>query len=106
MARRDAPRAAVDEDSSAKQAVSFRLTPLTLTWLKREGESRGWSMSGVVGRIVEDLSGWFGLPPTITDPLEADRKALGLDWRQYLMHLLARRYEDVRKNVPGFDKTK
>lgn len=94
------------EDSSIKHVLSFRLPPSTVRWLKAEAERRGWSMSATVYRIVEDLENWFGFPPTITDQLAADRKALGLDWRDYLMHLMTRRFEDVRRNGPGFDAKK
>src|SRR5512140_3826357 len=106
MSRRDKPEPepVAADDSSIKQVISFRLPPKTVAWLKREGAARGWSMNETVYRLVEDVQGWFGFPPTITDQFEADRESLGLDWRQYLMHLLTRRYEEVRKNGPGFDR--
>jgi len=36
--------------------------------------------------------------------LLADRSALGLSRRHYLMHVLLRRYEPVRQHGPGFDR--
>ena len=89
-----------------KQVLSFRLPIATVAWLKAEGDRRGWSINETVYRLVEDVTGWFGFPPTITQLLEADRKALGVDWRHYRMHLLTRRYEEVRKEGPGFDAAK
>ena len=51
-------------------------------------------------------------PPTlasassmISDVLEADRKAMGLDQYEYIGHLLARRYNEIRdQGGPGFEK--
>ncbi len=37
------------------------------------------------------------------ESLEKDRKALGLSQREYVLHLLARRYERVLSDGPGFD---
>ncbi len=42
----------------------------------------------------------------MVEVLEKDRKALGLSPREYVMHLLARRYERVLSEGPAFDTKK
>ncbi len=45
-------------------------------------------------------------PVRTVEALEKDRRALGLSPREYIMHLLARRYERVLSHGPAFDTKK
>jgi hypothetical protein len=41
----------------------------------------------------------------IRDVLDADRKAMGMDEYDYICHLVATRYNEIRdKGGPGFEK--
>jgi hypothetical protein len=42
----------------------------------------------------------------MVEALEKDRRALGVSPREYIMHLLARRYERVLSQGPAFDTKK
>jgi hypothetical protein len=69
-----------------------------------QAEAKGEPVTDLVRGIVDDFRTLFGLPGLIVDALDADAKALGLDRRQYLMHLVARRYEDSLAHGPGFER--
>ena len=90
-----------------KAIVSFRLAFRLTDWLKVAASKRGWSMNEYVARVLDGLrDSWF-LPRMIADELEADRKALGMDEYDYIGHLLATRYNEIRdKGGPGFEKKK
>jgi hypothetical protein len=60
----------------------------------------------VVREVLDDMRTLYGLPMVIVESIEKDRKALGLSQREYVMHLLARRYERVLSDGPGFDLKK
>jgi len=62
-------------------------------------------MNEYVARVLDGMREWWGLPKMIADVLEGDRKAMGLDQYDYIGHLLARRYNEVRdQGGPGFEK--
>jgi hypothetical protein len=89
--------------SGRKLIVTFRIPGETGDWLRHGAERKQLSLNEHVVRLFGDLQNWFGLPYTLTDELEADRKATGLDVRDYLAHLLCQRYQAVRERGPGFD---
>ncbi len=62
-------------------------------------------MNEYVARVLEGLRDWWFLPRMMAEVLEADRKALGMDQYDYIGHLLATRYNEIRdKGGPGFER--
>ncbi len=84
---------------------SFRFTPEQTSFLK-EGAQRLGSTTAVIREVLDDVRTLYGLPKVMIEALEKDRKALGLSQREYVMHLLARRYERVLSDGPGFEVKK
>ena len=93
-------------ESSERAVLSVRFPIPTHRWMTEQADSQGISTNDFVVRTVEDLRSAFGLPPTMSEALEEDRKALHLGQRDYVMHLLTRRYEQLLTNKPGFDARK
>lgn len=90
--------------SSEKQILSFRLPKNLLEWLRAASDVRAWSVNELVVRCLDGYRVWFGLPAAMAELLEADRKAMGMDAYDYLMHLVGRRYDEVRDHGAGFEK--
>jgi hypothetical protein len=74
--------------------------------MNEQADAEGISTNDFVIRCIDDLRRTFGLPRTMADALEEDRRALHLNQREYLQHLLTRRYEQLLTNKPGFDLKK
>ncbi|HVP66432.1 MAG TPA: hypothetical protein VMT17_04140 [Anaeromyxobacteraceae bacterium] len=89
--------------TSEKLMQTFRMQRDLVTFLRAEATSKGADLTGHVVRYLEGLRTWFGLPGAATALLEADRKALGLDRYEYLLHLLYQRSLALRAERPGFD---
>jgi hypothetical protein len=88
-----------------KPVVSFRLSYSVMAWLRHAAAERNWSMNEYVARVLDGMREWWALPKMIADVLEADRKAMGLDQYEYIGHLLARRYNEIRdQGGAGFEK--
>jgi hypothetical protein len=88
-----------------KPVVSFRMSFKITGWLKEVSAARGWSMNEYVVSVLDGLRTWWRLPAMLSDVLEADRKAMGMDHFDYVGHLLARRYNEIRdQGGPGFEK--
>ena len=51
--------------------------------------------------VLADLHEWYGLPDQMVASLDSDCAALGLGRREYLMHLLLTRYDQVKEREPG-----
>lgn len=94
----------VSGDTSIKAIISFRISTSLIYWLKQTASAAGRSTNGFVAELMEDARSWYGLPYAMVEAFEADRGALGLSRRHYLMHVLLRRYEQTRQHGPGFDK--
>ena len=93
------------EVSDEKAIVSFRLAYRLTNWLKDASAKRGWSMNEYVARVLDGLRDGWSLPIMIRDVLDADRKAMGMDEYDYICHLVATRYNEIRdKGGPGFEK--
>src|SRR4051812_2861335 len=84
--------------------LTFRVPVDVESWLKKQAEQNQESLTDVMRRFIDDFRTLYGLPEIIVEKLEADAKALGRNRRQYLMQLLALRYEQVLAKGPGFDK--
>ena len=88
-----------------KPVVSFRLSYSIMAWLRHAAAGRNWSMNEYVARVLDGMREWWSLPKMIADALEDDRKAMGMDQFDYIGHLLARRYNEIRdQGGPGFEK--
>lgn len=88
-----------------KPVISFRMSTELVAWLRHVVAPRQWSMNQYVVAALEGLRDNWRLPTMIADVLEADRKAMGMDELDYVGHLLARRYNEIRdQGGPGFEK--
>jgi protein involved in sex pheromone biosynthesis len=62
-------------------------------------------MNEYVARVLDGLRDRWSVPKMIAEVLEADRKAMDMDEYDYIGHLLATRYNEIRdKGGPGFEK--
>jgi hypothetical protein len=90
--------------TAEKVVVTFRFPRDLAAWLNAEAKQRGWSMNEFLVTITHDLFAWYALPDMVTDQLEKDRAALGLDRRKYMTQVLMRRYHEILEKGPGFEK--
>jgi hypothetical protein len=63
--------------------------------IEKEAKGESKAVAHVLRRIIEDYATLFGLPRSAFETLEADRKAMGLDRRDYFKELLDGRYRQV-----------
>jgi len=89
--------------STEKLMQTFRMPRELVTFLKSEATQGGRDLTAFVVRHLDGLRTWFGLPAAATTLLDADRKALGLERYEYLLHLLFQRSLELREKGPGFD---
>jgi hypothetical protein len=90
-------------DTVEKTIYTARFPSYLYKWMREETTGTDLSLNDFIVRAVEDIESWFGLPRLMVVSLEADRTALGLSRRDYVMHLLTRRYEQLLTHKPGFD---
>src|SRR5438309_1464960 len=89
-------RGAMAKRTSAEYVlVSCRLPPDLYAWAKSEADGRAWALNELVRRVLDDTRTLYGLPKEITDTLNADRKSMGLNWREYSMQILTLRYKQL-----------
>jgi hypothetical protein len=91
-------------DSGERAAMSARFPVSVHRWMSEQADAEGIPTNDYLVRAIEDLRSCFGLPRAMADRLDEDRKALGLGPREYVLHLLTRRYEQLLTNKPGFDR--
>ena len=91
---------------NSKQMQTFRMPSGLVVFLKAEAGNAGRDLTGHVVRCLEGIRAYFGLPEAATSLLESDRKALGMDRLQYLLHVLFQRSLSLREHGPGFDAPK
>lgn len=89
--------------TTEKTVVTFRMPVDLRNWCRKQAEDRGLSLNEFVVAVLADLHEWYGLPDQMVAALESDCTALGLGRREYLMHLLLTRYDQVKERRPGFD---
>jgi len=89
--------------TTEKVMQTFRLPRDLVPFHKDEANRAGRDLTAHVSRWLEGVRNWFGLPAAASSVLEADRKALGMERYEYLLHLLFQRSLDVREKGPGFD---
>jgi hypothetical protein len=90
--------------TTEKAIVTYRMPVELSRWVTHESTSRGLSANVFVVNVLNDLMTLYGLQAPQMEPLEADRTALKLDRRNYLLHLLLEREKEVRARGPGFDR--
>jgi hypothetical protein len=90
--------------TTEKIVVTFRMPMDLRNWCRAQAEARGLSLNEFVVAVLADLHEWYGLPDQMVASYDSDCAALGLGRREYLMHLLLTRYDQVRERGPGFDR--
>jgi hypothetical protein len=90
--------------TTEKTIVTFRMPADLGNWCKDQADARGISFNEFAVSVLSDLHEWYGLPDQMVAALEADCTALGMGRREYLMHLLLTRYDQVKEREPGFDR--
>ena len=89
--------------TTEKLMQTFRMPRELVTFLRGEADRNGRDLTAFVNRHLEGLRTWFGLPAAATALLEEDRKALGMERYEYLLHLLFQRSMELRDKGVGFD---
>jgi hypothetical protein len=88
---------------NGKVMLTFRMPPALVEFLRAEAASAGRDLTGQVVRSLDSLRTYSGLPAAATALLEADRKLLGMERCEYLLHALYHRSLQLRELGPGFD---
>ena len=89
--------------STEKVMQTFRMTRELVAFLKNEASAKGLDLTAYVNRMLDGVRSWFGLPHAAATLLEDDRKALGQDRYEYLLHVLFQRSLELREKGVGFD---
>lgn len=93
-----------DNDSLPRTTYSARIPASIYSWMREEVRGRDQSLNDFIVQAMADLKDFYGLPWTMAVRLHHDAAALKLDRREYMMHLLTRRYEQLLTKPHGFDK--
>jgi len=96
-------REASAEVPSVRLMQTFRMQRGLVVFLRGEADRSARDLTGYVVRCLEGIRTYFGLPAAATSLLEADRKALGMERLEYLLHVLFHRSLLLREKGPGFD---
>jgi hypothetical protein len=91
------------EGRKDKQMQTFRMPRLLVAFLKAEAMRSRRDLTGHVVRWLEGVRNHFGLPEAATALLEADRKSLGMERYEYMLHALYHRSLELREKGIGFD---
>lgn len=95
---------ALRTNDTAERTVYTARFPVGLYgWMRKQVEGTDSSLNDFIVQLAADLRDYYGLPAVMAATLRADQNALGLGGREYIMHLLTRRYERLLSNDPGFD---
>jgi hypothetical protein len=82
---------------------TFRMPRELVTFLKAEAARGNRDLTGHVVRWLDGIRTYFGLPEAATALLETDRKLLGMERFEYLLHMLYQRSLELREKGGGFD---
>jgi hypothetical protein len=96
-------RTATTRPASDKVMQTFRMPRVLVGFLKAEGARNGRDLTAQVLRILEGFRSHFGLPEAAAALLEADRRRLGMERYEYLLHVLYSRTLGVSEKGAGFD---
>ena len=88
---------------AGKLMQTFRMPRELVSFLKDEAARGGRDLTAHVVRWLEGIRGYFGLPDAATALLESDRKRLGMERFEYLLHALYHRSIELREKGAGFD---
>lgn len=88
---------------SSKLMQTFRMPRELVVFLKSEAAHGGQDLTGHVIRWLDGVKTHFGLPEAATALLEADRRSLGMDRYEYILHALHQRGLELRAKGIGFD---
>ena len=97
------PALAPAPQGGEKVMQTFRMPRSLVAFLRLEAERGGRDLTGHVLRFLDGVRTYFGLPEAATALLESDRKALGMERYEYLLHVLYQRGMQLREKGPGFD---
>lgn len=86
-----------------KLMQTFRMPRDLVLFLKGEASRSRRDLTGHVIRWLEGVRAYFGLPEAATTLLEADRRRLGMERYEYLLHVLYQRSLELRERGAGFD---
>ncbi len=89
--------------TSDKLMQTFRMPRELVSFLKSEASRSRRDLTSQVVRWLEGIRTYFGLPRAATTLLESDRKALGMERYEYLLHVLYHRSLELRERGAGFD---
>jgi hypothetical protein len=103
MKEEGGPDLAPAPQGGEKVMQTFRMPRSLVAFLRLEAERGGRDLTGHVLRFLDGVRTYFGLPEAATALLESDRKALGMERYEYLLHVLYQRSLDIREKGPGFD---
>jgi hypothetical protein len=82
---------------------TFRMPRGLVAFLKTEAALGHRDTTAQVVLWLEGLRSYFGLPAAATALLERDRKKLGMDRYEYMLHALYQRSLALLEQDPGFD---
>jgi hypothetical protein len=88
---------------TGKQMQTFRMPRDLVSFLKAEASRGGRDLTGLVVRWLDGLRTYFGLPEAARALLEADRKLVGMERYEYLLHVLYARSLLLRERGAGCD---
>lgn len=88
---------------SDKLMQTFRMPRDLVAFLKEEAIRSRRDLTAHVIRLLDGLRTHFGLPEAAGALLEADRRRLGMERYEYLLHVLYQRSLELREQGPGFD---
>ena len=88
---------------SEKLMQTFRMPRELVSFLKLEAARSARDLTAHVIRWLDGVRSYFGLPEAATALLEADRKLLGMERFEYLLHVLYQRSLQLREKGIGFD---
>ena len=86
-----------------KLMQTFRMPRELVHFLKGEAGRGRRDLTGHVIRWLEGVRTYFGLPEAATALLESDRRRLGMERYEYLLHALYERSLALREKGAGFD---
>lgn len=90
-------------DARDKRMQTFRMPRDLVEFLKHEAGRGGRDLTGHVVRWLQGIRTYFGLPEAAVALLEVDRKRLGMERFEYLLHVLYQRSHELRAKGAGFD---
>ena len=74
--------------------VTAKLPSTDAKWLYEQGKAGGGA-AFVMRQLVANARGMFGLPDPMRKLLEEEAAGLGKSFTQYIVHILALRYEEL-----------